>query len=217
MARPSNQDELDFARDAAAVVRDAPPRGATLFLSTCAALIASFITWAHLAELDEVTRGDGRVIPSSKTQIIQSLEGGIVKQLLVRRGDHVVKNQTILRIDDTQFSSSLGELKSKQLGLEAQITRLRSEADDIENGPPLFSAELRKRAPERLLKGLFAGDALLHLFDEVSVMVVVGADQEVGHARSNAVLPGGDVGIFGKVIPAQTSSPSDLRQACFLP
>ncbi len=127
MAAKLKREDLDFARDSAAAVRDAAPRGSTVFLFSCAGLVAAFLLWAHYAELDEVTRGEGRVIPSSRTQVIQSLEGGIVKELAVREGDSVKKGQIILRIDDTGFSSDLGELTAKELVLTAQIARLRSE------------------------------------------------------------------------------------------
>ncbi len=95
----------------------------------CAAFFAAFVIWASWASLDEVTRGDGQVIPSSRKQVVQSLEGGIVKELFVREGARVQKGDILLRIDDTGFSSNLGELESKQQVLQVQVVRLLAERD----------------------------------------------------------------------------------------
>lgn len=143
----SEREELDFFRDSEAAVRDAPSRASLVFLIACAALFGIFITWAYLAELDEVTRGSGKVIPSSKTQIVQSLEGGIVKKIDVREGDTVKKGQILLTIDDTGFSSDLGELKAKELSLIAQVNRLQTEAGNPAAEAVTFDEELRN-APD---------------------------------------------------------------------
>lgn len=140
------REDLDFFRDSEAAVRDAPPRTSVIFLLACIALFSAFIGWAYLAELDEVTRGDGKVIPSSKTQIVQSLEGGIVKLINIREGDNVKKGQTLLTIDDTGFSSDLGELRAKELSLTVQTKRLRTEASDPDAKKIDFGAELQKSA-----------------------------------------------------------------------
>lgn len=144
----SEREDLDFIQDSEAALRDAPARASMYFLLACVALLSTFILWAYLAELEEVTRGDGKVIPSSKTQVLQSLEGGIVKKINVREGDSVTKGQILLTIDDTSFSSDLGELQAKQLSLSVQVKRLQAEAA-IPDGKEIdFGAELRKSAPE---------------------------------------------------------------------
>lgn len=122
------RDTLDFARDAEAALHQAPSHRSALFVLLLVGLLGTFFAWAYYAEVEEVTRGEGRVIPSSKTQIVQSLEGGIVKRIQVAEGDTVKAGQVLLRIDDTGFSSDLGELEAKQTTLKAQITRLRAEA-----------------------------------------------------------------------------------------
>jgi len=91
-------------------------------------LLAAFVVWASQAELEEVTRGNGRVIPSSKEQVIQSLDAGVLTELLVREGDRVEKNQVLMRIDDTRVSANYRELQSKVAALSAQAARLRAEA-----------------------------------------------------------------------------------------
>lgn len=153
------REELYYARDAEAALRDAPSQRAFGFVTIMFTLVFLLIGWAYFADLEEVTRGEGRVIPSSKAQLIQSLEGGIVEALLVREGEKVSKDQVLLRIDDTGFSSDLGELNAKELSLRAQIARLKfesgeegSRADTIE-----FPKKLAERAPQIVEneKGLF--------------------------------------------------------------
>lgn len=92
-----------------------------------AAFIAVAIGWASYAELDEVTRADGRVIPSSKTQVIQSSEAGVVQDILVRLGQRVKKGDVLIRLDDTTTASSLGESVARAQALKARIARLRIE------------------------------------------------------------------------------------------
>ena len=91
-------------------------------------IIVWLISWANYAELDKIIRGDGKVVPSTKIQIIQNLEGGIVEQLFIRSGDNVKKGDILLKLDNTQFSSSFDESEIKKAQLEAQAQRLKAEA-----------------------------------------------------------------------------------------
>lgn len=110
-----------------------------------AGLLAAFLVWAFFATVEEVSRGEGKVVPSSKTQVIQSLEGGIAKEIVVRQGQTVRKDQLLVRLDDTGFSSTMGELDAKRDALRAQIERLRFEAaitpgSKLEYPPDLIAA-----------------------------------------------------------------------------
>ncbi|HDL16336.1 MAG TPA: HlyD family type I secretion periplasmic adaptor subunit, partial [Rhizobiales bacterium] len=87
---------------------------------------------------------EGQVVPSTRKQVVQSLEGGIVKEILAREGDVVKKDQVLLRIDDTGFSSDLGELVAKQRSLSVQVKRLRTEADN----PDTKDIDFGKKLPE---------------------------------------------------------------------
>ena len=138
-----SRNDLELASEYDAALRRGAPRGAVISLLLIAVMILSFLTWASWAKLDEVTRGEGRVIPSSKTQLVQSLEGGIVKELLVRTGDKVSKGDVLARFDDTGFSSNLGEVTAKILALEARTTRLRHEASGDLATNPEFSDTLK--------------------------------------------------------------------------
>ncbi len=121
-------EDLDFSSEVAAAARRGPSPATRLFLLIIAIVFIGAIFWADRAVLDEVTRGDGRVIPSSQLQVVQSLEGGIVEALLIGEGDLVEAGQVLLRIDDTSVSSSLGELSVQRRHLDAVIARLNAEA-----------------------------------------------------------------------------------------
>jgi adhesin transport system membrane fusion protein len=92
-------------------------------------------------------RGQGKVIPSSQLQVVQNLEGGIVKDLQVREGDVVEAGQVLLRIDDTRFDSSLQENRMRLLALQAKSLRLRAEAEGATE-LPVFPAEIREALPQ---------------------------------------------------------------------
>lgn len=122
-----------------------PSRGLDALLMSLIALVAVFFGWAALAHIEEVTTGSGRVVPASKLQIVQNLEGGIVRDILVREGATVEAGETVLRIDPTQAGSTLGEAREKIDGLEALVARLDFEA---RGEVPVFPDELLKRRPE---------------------------------------------------------------------
>lgn len=104
--------DFAFANDIRAAIELQTPRTLALFIRVCAAFLLLAAIWASLAELDEVTRGIARVIPSRQTQVVQSLEGGLVQDLLVAEGDLVKPGQVLMRIDDTAFSSQFGEVRA---------------------------------------------------------------------------------------------------------
>ena len=92
-----------------------------------AALVAAGL-WAATFNLEEITRGTGKVIPSSREQVIQSLDSGVLAELLVREGDAVVKDQVLLRIDDARSGPLFREAREKWIALSAQSARLQAEA-----------------------------------------------------------------------------------------
>lgn len=118
---------------------------AHILLFVIAAFFATFIWWAHGANLDEVTRGQGRIIPSSQVQVVQNLEGGILAEINVLEGAVAEKGQVLLRIDNVAAASSLRELRTKYLSLLSGVTRLEAEArgyDEI-----VFPDEIMSEAP----------------------------------------------------------------------
>lgn len=116
-----------------------PARGISLLMLGLCALVTAFIAWAAMAVVQEVTTGRGRVIPASKIQLVQNLEGGIVREILVREGQRVGEGDVLLRIDPTLAGSSLGEAREKMQGLSALVARLEAEVDDK---PLVFPAEI---------------------------------------------------------------------------
>ncbi len=113
-----------------------PQRFAHVLLATIVAFVVLFLAWAGWAQLDEVTRGDGRVIPSSQVQVVQNLEGGIVAEILVREGAIVTAGQTLLRIDNVGAASDLKESRQRELALSAALARLRAEVGGAEIALP---------------------------------------------------------------------------------
>lgn len=105
-----------------------------------------FVIWAYFSKLEEVTRGQGSVIPSSREQIVQSLDPGIIKEMRVKEGDIVEKNQVLLVLDDTRSSAVLRESEAKVLNLQAIVVRLKAEA----HGEPLnFPENIPEEVKER--------------------------------------------------------------------
>jgi adhesin transport system membrane fusion protein len=93
-------------------------------------ILVALVAWAAWAQVDEVTRGNGRVTPFSRLQSIQSLEGGILTELLVHEGDIVTAGQPLARIDRTRFQSAFNETQAQIDTLAAEIARLESEVNE---------------------------------------------------------------------------------------
>jgi adhesin transport system membrane fusion protein len=102
------------------------------------------VVWSYFAEIDEVAKGDGKVIPSQQLQVLQSYDGGIVQEILVREGQTVKAGQVLLKVDPTRFLSSLEENTTQFAALAAKVQRLSA----LTQGNVLrFNRELRERAP----------------------------------------------------------------------
>lgn len=98
----------------------------------CLVAVAVFVTWASVAELNRVVRASGQVVPSSSTQIVQNLEGGIIERLTVKEGDIVGAGEELLRLDRTRFESSVGELEQDIVVLRFRSLRLQAELDGLD-------------------------------------------------------------------------------------
>ncbi|MGQ7815176.1 HlyD family type I secretion periplasmic adaptor subunit [Metapseudomonas furukawaii] len=128
-----------------ALVEDAP-RVVRLTIWTLLGFILFLGFWAHFAEIDEVTRGEGKAIPSSKLQKVSNLEGGIVSELFVREGQVVEVGAPLLRLDPTRFESNVGETEADRNAMQLRVERLSAEVNDQ---PLIISEELRSLAPEQ--------------------------------------------------------------------
>lgn len=140
-----NNDDVNFMSEISAATMASTHWGGHILLLLIAAFIGIALWWASVAEIDEVTRGQGKVVPSSKVQIIQNLEGGILADVLVSEGQMVEKGDVLLKIDDTRFSSSFRESKLTYWELVARTARLSAESE----GKPLeLPDELMINQPE---------------------------------------------------------------------
>jgi len=136
-----------------------------------------FILWANFAALDEVTRGSGKVIPSSEVQAVQSLDAGIVDEFLIREGDEVQKGQVLIRLSDIEASSDLGANQARFYGLLASITRLQAEAEG--KSTVEFPEEVMKASPSSVTEELKAFRANhLQIQGQMNIMLQQQAQRE---------------------------------------
>lgn len=121
-------DDLSYMASLSSAVLQKNSRASRIIIWTIFVSVFWLIGWAYFAEIDELARGTGKVIPSKQVQVIQNLEGGIVSEILVDEGEIVEKGQVLLKIDDTSFSSSYEENNLRFLELKANAMRLKAEA-----------------------------------------------------------------------------------------
>ncbi|MCA0405375.1 MAG: HlyD family type I secretion periplasmic adaptor subunit [Proteobacteria bacterium] len=140
-------EDFGFANDLKAADKLELPRTLRLFVQICAAMVVLGLIWAALAIVDEVTRGNAKIIPSRQTQIVQSLEGGLIQDILVTEGQIVAKGEVLMRIDDTVLGSQFGEAKEKRAALQARQVRLEREARGEIGGALTFPDTLEQNYP----------------------------------------------------------------------
>ncbi len=174
-------DDYEYMRDVseALMSQATPASSALLYLMVLMTVIA--LIWASLFKVDEVTLAEARVIPSSREQVISSLEGGVLAELLVQEGEMVEKGRPIVRLEPTRFESQYKEGFYKQLSLKATRARARAEAfnlpldfpADVKASPILVSNETkayeaRKRTLEESVSALRKSQALIANEIEIS-------------------------------------------------
>ena len=138
-------DDFSYISDRSAAVLLRSPRGGRMIVWSIMAFMFVFMLWAGFAELDEVTVGEGKVIPSRQLQIVQNLEGGIISEVLIKEGDIVDEGQTLLRFDGIIMNASLQENRRKIQALKSKKARLQAEV----GGKTLrFDETLIKAFPE---------------------------------------------------------------------
>jgi membrane fusion protein, adhesin transport system len=142
-------------------------------------VIAMFwlVIWASVAEIDELTRGEGKVIPSQQLQVIQNLEGGIVSEIMVKEGDHVQKGQVLLKIDDKGFASSFGESRLRYIELKAKSLRLAAES----SGQPFDNTETTNEDMKRQI----SYEKSLHESNQEQLKQTLQVFQEQLYQKSN--------------------------------
>lgn len=151
--------DAEFMNDVQASLLSQTTPGSKLVMWIIIAVIGIGLTWANYARVEEITKGDGKVISRSREQVIQSLEGGILAEMNVREGTVVNRGDVLLKIDPTRAQSSYREALSKVIGLKGSIARLRAEAyaqpltfdEQVKSDPAVVAQETkayesRKRA-----------------------------------------------------------------------
>jgi membrane fusion protein, adhesin transport system len=137
-ARPSDDPAgfRPFELEADAVMSRAATQRAGRIVQGALVVVLLLIVWAAFATVDEVTRGEGRVIPSRQLQVVQSLDGGVVSEIRVREGEVVEAGQLLLRIDETRATSGVRENAAQGFALRARQARLRALAEGTAFRPP---------------------------------------------------------------------------------
>ncbi|MGC9387075.1 MAG: HlyD family type I secretion periplasmic adaptor subunit, partial [Hydrogenovibrio sp.] len=128
--KPSHlsDDDLSFMSSLSQAALEKPTVKSQLIVWVLLLVVIWLVVWADHAELDKIVRGEGKVVPSTKIQVVQNLEGGIVEDIFAHSGDHVKKGQVLLKLDNTQFFSSFGETSAQLHDLQAQAARLSAQA-----------------------------------------------------------------------------------------
>lgn len=121
--------DFAFANDVRAAVELRTPKTSRILLVASSALFITALIWAHFAILDEVKRGNGRVVPTRQMQVVQSLEGGIIDAILVQEGDILQQGQPLVRINDIKFAADLGEVRAKRAAIANSLKLLNREVE----------------------------------------------------------------------------------------
>jgi adhesin transport system membrane fusion protein len=154
------EEDLDWVSDAEWARLQQEPVRARVVLRTIGLVLLVLLLWAAFAEVDEITRGIGKVIPSRQLQIIQAVDGGVVSEILVREGQVVEAGQLLLKIDETRFVSSLRENRAEYMSLRAKAGRLRALAEgsalvmppDVERDFPQIALQERSLYESRRME-----------------------------------------------------------------
>lgn len=193
LGRLPSQDEIeavDFATDADLAILNQEPLRARVLLRSIGIVFVLFVAWAAIANLDEVTRGEGKVIPSKQIQILQSIDGGLVSEILVREGDVVQANQLLVKIDETRFASSVKENRVQYLGLVAKAARLKATSDGKPFVPPPEVVKDVPQLAEQERELYEAKRAEMEAAVSIARQQLIQRQQELGEAQAKRAQAG---------------------------
>lgn len=162
-------------------------RRAQLIVRGAAVVVATLLAWASFAHVDEVARGDGRVVASLQLQQVQSLDGGVVSEILVREGDVVEKGQLLLKIDETRASSGARENAAQGFALQARLARLRALAEGSTFAPPAAKGADEQRIVEEERRLYETRRTELATTVSISQQQLAQRQQELAEVRSRRV------------------------------
>jgi adhesin transport system membrane fusion protein len=190
--------ETDFMSELHAAEQMKPHRASTLFLVTIAGFVVFFFLWAGLSKVEMLVRGQGQVVPTSEVQVVQSLEGGILQELLVAEGELVKKGQVLLRISDILFSSEQGGAEARSLGLRAKQARLEAEAN---SQPFSMPDDISKAAPKTAANEKALYDSRQQeLKNAISIVEqkIASAEAQIAETKAQINRLSGSVGLLGQ-------------------
>jgi len=150
-----DESDLEFMSSLSQAALEKPTLKSQLMVWVIFVVLIWLLIWANMAELDKIVRGEAKVVPSSKIQVVQNLEGGIIESINAHSGDVVTKGQILLKLDNTQFSSSFGETASQLYDLQAQASRLSAQANNTQ-----FTVAVSDSDPE--MKAIFEREKTLY-------------------------------------------------------
>jgi adhesin transport system membrane fusion protein len=125
-----------FEADANAVMSAQHTHRAQGLVRAALFIVAALLLWASFAQVDEVTKGDAKVVPSKQLQVIQSYDGGVVTEILVKEGQVVEAGQVLLKVDETRATSGVRESAAQTFSLKAKLARLKALAEGTSFAPP---------------------------------------------------------------------------------
>ncbi|MEK8087460.1 HlyD family type I secretion periplasmic adaptor subunit [Aquabacterium sp. A3] len=125
-----------FEQDAEAIMSTASTHRAQTLVRSAVVVTVVLLVWSSLAQIDEVTKGEAKVIPSRQLQVIQSLDGGVVSEILVKEGQVVDAGQLLLKIDETRATSGVRESAAQAFSLRVKAARLKALAEGADFAPP---------------------------------------------------------------------------------
>lgn len=145
---PPDPVSAEFVADADSFILQQDPLRARVLVKSLLIVFSLTVMWAAVATFDEITKGEGKVIPSRQLQILQSLDGGIVSEIAVQEGQVVESGQTLLKIDPTRFESSVRESNAQAYTLQAKAARLRALAEGTAFEPPVEALKFDPKTVE---------------------------------------------------------------------
>lgn len=178
--------DSDLITDVRSTILIESPKGGRAIVWLTLLLLILIILWMSISEIEEVTRGMGKVIPSSQIQIVQNLEGGILDELYVRQGDIVKKGQLLMRLDETRFSAPYQESRLKFIALKARAARLLAETTGAEMAMPQVVIDERPRIAEREQQLYIARQNELQATIQILEEQVVQRQQELAELKEKS-------------------------------
>jgi adhesin transport system membrane fusion protein len=180
----AGQLDAGFSGDADRVILDQEPLRARILLKTFGLVFVLAVAWAALAKVDEITKGEGKVIPSRQLQVLQSLDGGAVSEILVKEGQIVEAGQALLNIDTTRFDSSLKENRVGYLALIGKAARLRALAEGVAFVPPPEAVAEAPGVVQEELRAYEASTSTLNAQLSIAQQQLAQRKQELAEAKA---------------------------------